>query len=213
MQVGKRNNFYQGSFLKNIYLILESILTFKVTGQIITFNKNQKENPMLAKKLQDVLNEQINKEFFSEYQYLQMVAYFEDMELKGFANYFHVQAQEEHYHAMKLFNFVIDLGGQVKLKAIDAPKASFKSIIEVIEASLEHERFISDSINKIVDKAVLENNHAVVSFLKWYIDEQVEEEANITNLLAKVKLINGEGQGLLMIDNELAQRKYSEPVV
>jgi ferritin len=168
---------------------------------------------MISDNLQNALNEQINKEFFSEYQYLQMVAYFEDIELKGFANYFHVQAQEEHFHAMKLFNFVIDLGGKVKLEVIDAPKSTFESIVQVIEISLEHERFISDSINKLVDKAVIENNHAVVSFLKWYVDEQVEEESNVTNLLAKVKLVNGEGQGLLMLDNELAQRKYTEPVV
>lgn len=164
---------------------------------------------MLTKKLQDALNEQINKEFFSEYMYLSMSAYLESIEMEGFANYFNVQAQEEHFHAMKMFNFVHDKGGRVILKPLGEPKANFKSVLKVIEEALEHERFITKSINELMDVAIKENDHSVKSFLDWYVDEQVEEEATMGRLIAKLKLINGEGLGLLTIDNELLSRKFS----
>jgi ferritin len=164
---------------------------------------------MLSNKLQDALNEQINKEFFSEYLYLSMSAYLQAQDLDGFANYFSVQAQEEHFHAMKLFNFVNDVGGRVKLKAIDSPQTDFNSIIEVFELSLEHEKHITKSIDDLMDVAISENDHAVRSFLQWYVDEQVEEEATASRLITKLKMINGEGHGLLMLDNELGQRKFT----
>lgn len=164
---------------------------------------------MLSGKLQDALNEQINKEFFSEYLYLSMSAYLQAKDLDGFANYFSVQAQEEHFHAMKMFNFVNDVGGKVHLKAIDAPQTEFSSIIEVFELSLEHEKFITKSIDELMDIAIKENDHAVRSFLQWYVDEQVEEEATASRHITKLKMINGEGHGLLMLDNELGQRKFA----
>lgn len=163
---------------------------------------------MLTKKLQNALNEQINKEFFAEYLYLSMSAYLESIEMEGFANYFNVQAQEEHFHAMKMFNFVHDKGGRVILKSLKEPKSDFKSVIDVIEESLKHEQFVTKSINDLMDIAIKENDHSVKSFLEWYVDEQVEEEATITRLLAKLKLINGEGLGLLTLDSQLGQRKY-----
>lgn len=163
---------------------------------------------MLTKKLQDALNEQINKEFFAEYFYLSMSAYLESIELEGFANYFNVQAQEEHFHAMKMFNFVHDKGGRVILKSLKEPKSEFSSVVNVIEESLKHERFVTKSINELMDTAIKENDHSVKSFLEWYIDEQVEEEATISKLLAKLKLIKGEGFGLLTLDNQLGMRKY-----
>ncbi len=166
---------------------------------------------MLSQKLQDALNEQINREFFSEYLYLAMSAYFESIELEGFANYFNVQAQEEHFHAMKMFNFVHDKGGRVFLNALPQPKNEYGTAISVIEEALEHERYITDSINKLMDVAIKENDHAVTSFLKWYVDEQVEEEATITRLVAKLRMINGEGLGLLTIDTELLARKFTVP--
>ena len=164
---------------------------------------------MLTKKLQDALNKQINKEFFSEYLYLSMSAYLESIEMEGFANYFNVQAQEEHFHAMKMFNFVHDKGGRVILTPIGEPKANYKSVLEVIEEALEHERYITKSINELMDVVIKENDHSVKSFLEWYVDEQVEEEATMSKLIAKLKLINGEGLGLLTLDNELAQRKFT----
>ncbi len=163
---------------------------------------------MLTQKLQDSINEQINREFFSEYLYLAMSAYFESIELEGFANYFNVQAQEEHFHAMKMFNFVHDKGGRVILNALPQPKNEYGSVIDTIEEALEHERYITESINKLMDIAIQENDHSVISFLKWYVDEQVEEEATLTRLVAKLKMINGEGLGLLTIDTELISRKF-----
>lgn len=164
---------------------------------------------MLTKKLQDALNEQINREFFAEYLYLSMSAYFELIEMEGFANYFNVQAQEEHFHAMKMFNFVHDKGGRVILKELNAPKSDFKSVLNVIEESLKHEKYVTKCINELMDVAIKENDHSVRSFLQWYVDEQVEEEAAISKLLAKLKLINGEGFGLLTLDAELGTRKYT----
>ncbi|MBK9331122.1 MAG: ferritin [Ignavibacteria bacterium] len=164
---------------------------------------------MLTKKLQDAINEQINKEFFSEYMYLSMSAYLESIEMEGFANYFNVQAQEEHFHAMKMFNFVHDKGGRVILKSLGEPKTEFSSVLNVIEEALEHERYITKSINDLMDIAIKENDHSVKSFLEWYVDEQVEEEATMSRLIAKLKMINGEGLGLLTIDNELITRKFT----
>ena len=163
---------------------------------------------MLTNKLQDALNEQINKEFFAEYLYLSMSAYLESIEMEGFANYFNVQAQEEHFHAMKMFNFVHDKGGRVILKSLKEPKSEYTSVVNVIEESLKHERYVTKSINELMDVAIKENDHSVKSFLEWYVDEQVEEEATISRLLAKLKLINGEGFGLLTLDSQLGARKY-----
>ncbi|HMQ68126.1 MAG TPA: ferritin [Ignavibacteria bacterium] len=163
---------------------------------------------MLTKKLQDALNDQINREFFAEYLYLSMSAYLESIEMEGFANYFNVQAQEEHFHAMKMFNFVHDKGGRVILKSLKEPKSKYSSVVDVIEESLKHEKYVTKSINELMDTAISENDHSVKSFLQWYIDEQVEEEATISKLLAKLKLIKGEGLGLLTLDSQLLARSY-----
>ncbi len=164
---------------------------------------------MLAKKLQDALNAQMNREFFSDYQYLSMAAYFENQDLDGFANFFHVQAQEERLHAMKFFSFIGDRGGRVMLQAIDAPKVEFKSAVEVFESSLQHEQFITQSIHSLMNLAIAENDHTVISFLKWFVDEQVEEEKQVQMLVSKMKLINGEGHGMLMINTELASKTFN----
>jgi ferritin len=166
---------------------------------------------MLSQKLQDAFNTQINKELFSEYLYLSMAAYCYSQDLDGFANYFMVQTQEEHFHAMKMFNFVTDCGGKVILTPIAGPEVEFKSILEIYEKTLAHEQFITKSINELTSLAIKENDHASASFLKWFIDEQVEEEATVTKILSKLKLIKGEGQGLLMLDTELAARVFTPP--
>jgi len=166
---------------------------------------------MLSMRLQEALNEQINKELYSEYIYLSMEAYMRSIDLDGIANFFAVQTQEEHFHAMKFYNFIIDRGGKVVLKKIDDPPVDFKSVVDVFEQTLEHEKFVTKSINDLMDVAVKENDHAASSFLKWYVDEQVEEEANVTRILSKLKLIGGEGHGLLMIDQELAARVFTPP--
>ncbi len=165
---------------------------------------------MLTKKLQEALNDQINREFFAEYFYLSMSAYLESIEMEGFANYFNIQAQEEHFHAMKMFNFVHDKGGRVILKALKEPKSEFTSVMNVIEEALKHEKHTTKCINELMDVAIKENDHSVKSFLEWYVDEQVEEEAIISKLLSKLKLIKGEGFGLLQLDNQLGMRKYEQ---
>lgn len=166
---------------------------------------------MLSAKLQKELNGQMNNEFFAEFEYLSMAAYFHSINLDGIANYFHVQAQEEHFHAMKIFHFILDKGGKVELQQIAKPDVTFKSPTTVFEKALNHEKKVTLSINKIMDEAIKENDHAVNSFLRWYIDEQVEEEALAGKNLGKMELINGQGEGLLILDQEFAQRTFTAP--
>lgn len=166
---------------------------------------------MISQKLQDAFNLQINKELYSEYFYLSIAAYCYSLDLDGVANFFMVQTQEEHFHAMKMFNFLTDLGGRVILKHIDEPPVEFKSVIEIFEKTLAHEQILTKSINDLMDLSLKENDHASASFLKWFVDEQVEEEATVTKLLSKLKLIKGEGHGMLMIDAELAARVFTPP--
>lgn len=167
---------------------------------------------MLPAKLNEALNNQMNNEFYSEFAYLSMASYFHSNDLDGMANFFHIQAKEEHFHGMKIYNFILSRGGKVEIKTIKAPKVDFKNPVEVFESALEHEQFVTKSINDVMDIAIKENDHAVTSFLKWYVDEQVEEEATATKNLGKLKLIDGKGEGLLMIDSELASRTFKEPV-
>jgi ferritin len=166
---------------------------------------------MLSTKLQKELNGQMNNEFFAEYEYLSMAAYFHAMNLDGIANYFHVQAQEEHFHAMKIFHFILDKGGKVELQQIAKPDVTFKSPVEVFKKALGHEQKVTKSINDLMDEAIKENDHAVNSFLKWYVDEQVEEEASASKALGKMQIINGQGEGLLILDQEFGQRSFTAP--
>ena len=167
---------------------------------------------MLSKKIEDALIMQINKELFSEYLYLSMATYFAAEGLSGFENFFIIQAQEERFHAMKFYNFVNERGGRVLLKKLEDPKTDFVSVDEIFELALGHERFISKSIYELMDLAIKEKDHATKSFLNWFVDEQVEEEASMEAILDKLKLIGGKGHGLLMMDNELGTRTFTPPV-
>lgn len=166
---------------------------------------------MMKDRITKSINEQINKEFYSAYLYLSMGAYFENKNLSGFANWMNIQFQEEQSHALKMFNYISERGGIVELEQIDKPKINWDSIIEIFEDTLEHEQFITSSINNLMDIAQEESDHATVSFLGWYVDEQVEEESNAETILNQLKLINGEGHGLLMLDRELAARVFVPP--
>lgn len=163
---------------------------------------------MISQKLQDAINYQINRELFSEYYYLSMASYFNSLSLSGFENFFLVQAQEERFHAMKLYNFLNERGGRVLLQALEAPKTEFASPIEVFELAYEHETVVSGLINDLMDLAIKENDHAVKNHVDWFVEEQVEEEDSMDTVLSKLKLINGEGHGLLILDSELAQRTF-----
>lgn len=164
---------------------------------------------MISKKLQAAFNQQINKELYSEYLYLSMAAWFEAENLPGFAHFFKVQVQEERFHAMKMFDFINERGGKVVLKAIADPQVEFKSAEEIFKLSYQHEQFISKSINELMDDAIAEKDHAAKSFLNWFVDEQVEEEATMDGILAKIKMSGGKGHGMLMIDKELSARTFT----
>lgn len=160
------------------------------------------------KKMTDAFNEQIKNEFYSAYMYLAMSAYFSDLGLPGFASWMRVQAQEEVTHATKMYDYVLSRGQKVVLKTIDAPPSSWENPLQVMQAALEHERFVTRSINEMTDLAIQEKDHASRNFLAWYIDEQVEEEESFTDIVSALKLIKGEGQGLLMMDRELGSRTF-----
>jgi len=163
---------------------------------------------MLKEKVLDAINNQINAEFYSAYLYLSMSAYFYDKGLPGFGNWMFIQYQEELTHCNKFFRYVNERSGKVVLKAIESVPTDFDGIIDVFEKTLEHEQHVTDLINKIVDVAISESDHATQSFLKWFVDEQVEEEANVNEILDTLKLIHGEGNGIFMLDREMRQRVF-----
>ena len=166
---------------------------------------------MLSKKLEQQLNDQIQFEFYSAYIYLSMSAWFDSKNLKGFANWMRVQFQEEQAHALHMLDYLNERGGLVKLQAIKAPAFSWKNIIEVFKETLEHEHQVTKRINEIVSIAAAEKDHATFNFLQWYVGEQVEEEANVSQILEQLKLIDGKGSGLFMMDKELQTRVFVDP--
>jgi ferritin len=165
----------------------------------------------MNKTMEKALNNQIAEEFYSAYLYLAMAAHCENIGLKGFANWFRVQNQEEMFHFTKFFNFVLSRGGAVKLQAINEPPASWKSPKDLFEQTLKHEQHITACINKLVDQARAENDNASFNFLQWFVGEQVEEEDNVNTLLAKLKLAGDNPASLFMIDQELAARVFTPP--
>lgn len=167
---------------------------------------------MLKQRIQDVINAQINAELYSAYLYLSMSAYFQNQGLPGFANWMRIQFEEEQFHALKFYDYVNERGGRVLLTSIDTPKHDWSSIVEVFEDVLKHELHVTDLINNLVDVAIEEKDHASNSFFKWFIDEQVEEEANVEQILSQLKLIDGKGDGILLMDRELATRTFVPPV-
>jgi len=166
---------------------------------------------MLSKKMEGALNEQINKEMYSAYLYMSMSAHSTNVGLSGFANWFMVQYNEEMEHAMKIYDYVNDQGGKVKLKAIDEPLSTFKDAMDMFQKTLKHEQFITKSINELVDLAIKQKDHATQIFLHWFVTEQIEEEGNDNDIIAKLKLAGDKGNGLFMIDKELGARVYTLP--
>jgi ferritin len=166
---------------------------------------------MITKKMQDAINDQINRELYSEYFYLAIAAYFNSIDLEGFENFFLVQVQEERFHAMKMYDFVSERKGRVTLAEIGAPAADFSSPREAFEATLAHEEYVTKCINSLVEIAEEENDYATQTFLNWFVDEQVEEEDTVGKILNKLKYVDGDGHGLLMLNDELSQRTFSEP--
>lgn len=164
---------------------------------------------MLSKTLEDALNEQVNKEYYSAFLYLSMASHFETINMLGMASWMRMQYEEEVMHAMKIFDMVIDMEGKAVLKKIDGPPSEFDSVISVFEQTLEHERNVTKMINGIYALAQKENNYAVQSALQWFIDEQVEEEKSVLEIVNQLKMIGDETTPLLMLDSKLGSRTDS----
>ncbi len=168
---------------------------------------------MISKKLQDAINEQINRELYSEYLYSAMSAWFAGQNLDGFAAWMEVQAREEHSHAMGFYKYLLERGGEVELKAIAKPPKKFKDAMDAFKQTYAHEQYITKSINDLMDLGIKEKDHAFVSFLHWYVDEQVEEENNDETIIGKLNLVKNSPHGVFMVDRELATRTYTPPVI
>ncbi|EPY2275598.1 ferritin [Clostridium sporogenes] len=166
---------------------------------------------MLSEKLLKALNNQINFEFYSSYIYLAMSSYAESEDLAGFANFFRVQAQEEIFHAMKFYDYVNQMSGRVILEKIDQPKIQYKNILECFEDGFNHEKIVTSRIYDLTDISTEEKEHATISLLKWFIDEQVEEENNFNTIIRKLRRAESNPAVLYMLDDELAARVFTPP--
>ncbi|MBQ8168953.1 ferritin [bacterium] len=168
---------------------------------------------MISEKMEKAFNEQINKELYSAYLYLSMQAYFERLNLTGFVNWMSVQVQEENAHAMGMYNYLLERGGKIELLAIDKPQIDWASPLDVFRQVLEHEEYVTSRINELMDVADEVKDRAALSFLDWYVKEQVEEESNVGGVLAKLELIGEDKHALLLLDQELATRTFVAPVI
>src|SRR5688572_23424073 len=161
---------------------------------------------MLSQGLQDAINDQIHHELHSAYVYLSMSAYLEAANFTGFANWMRVQSREEVMHGMKLFDYVNDRNGRVQLKQLDAPPVNFKSVLDVFENALEHEKKVTSMIHSLYALATKENDYATQVALQWFINEQVEEEATATKVCDRLKIAGNDGAALLILDAEMGNR-------
>ncbi|WP_417911041.1 ferritin [Candidatus Electronema sp. PJ] len=166
---------------------------------------------MLKTKVAESLNSQINAELYSSCLYLSMESYFHSVSLSGFATWMRVQVQEELLHAMKLYDFVGSRGGRVVLEAIAKPDADWESPLAAFAHVLRHEEGITARINNLMDIAASEQDHATKIFLQWFVSEQVEEEAGVSEILSKLRLIRSDSSGLFMLDAELGKRVFVPP--
>jgi ferritin len=167
---------------------------------------------MISDSLMDSLNQQMNYEFFSSNLYLAMGAYCSAENYDGFANFFLVQAEEERFHAMKIFKFLNTLGRRVTISGLDTPNNEYNSVLNAFEQAYEHEREVTKRIYDLSDDALNEREHATIHFLKWFIDEQVEEEATFDSIIQKLKRIDNDSNAFFMLDTELGKRTFSVPV-
>ncbi len=160
----------------------------------------------INEKVEKAINNQINNELYSEYLYLSMSAYFESINLDGFAHWMREQVKEESSHAMKLYKYLIERGGKVDLTEIKAPPKEWTSPLNAMEAAYEHETQITEMINKLVDIAVEEKDKATEVFLDWFVDEQVEEEASADKIVQQLKIIKGAPGPPFMLNSVLNRR-------
>ncbi|MCF7958435.1 MAG: ferritin [Phycisphaerae bacterium] len=166
---------------------------------------------MIGKKMEKALNGQINAEYYSSYMYLSMAAYFQSIDLPGFANWMRIQVQEEEFHAHKFFDYIIERDGRAALKAIDAPPTNWKSPLEAFEETLAHEQKVTALINDLVYLARDERDNASEIFLQWFVSEQVEEEDSVNTVLGQLRLIKDSPEAMFMLDKELSLRTFTPP--
>ena len=162
-------------------------------------------------RIAELLNDQINKELYSAYLYLDIANYYDELDLDGYANYYMIQAQEERDHALLFMKYMQINGLKVTLKAIDKPDKVFDSVLAPLEIAAEHERYVTDLINNSYHEAQLDKDYRAMKFLDWFVDEQMEEEDNADKMVSKYKLFGSDPKGLYLLDQEYAGRVYSPP--
>ena len=162
-------------------------------------------------KLRYEIEEQINKEFYSAYLYLAMSNYAETEGFKGISNWFIVQAQEEMGHAMKFYKYLHDMGETLQLNAIDKPEPDWNSITDVFENGLNHEKYVTGRIHKLMDIAHEVKDYAAISMLQWFVNEQIEEESSFRDILDRLKLTGGDINYVMILDGDLGQRVRTPP--
>lgn len=166
---------------------------------------------MLDKKVTELINTQVNKEFYSAYLYLYFANHFEDIGLDGFANWYTIQAQEERDHAMLMRTYLFNNGAHVTFEAIEKPTEEIKEPMDALQAGLKHEAYVTSLINGIYDAAKAVNDYRTMQFLDWFVKEQGEEEKNADDLIKKYKLYGSDPKGLYALNQELLGRVYAAP--
>ena len=165
----------------------------------------------MNEKVSTLINEQVNKEFYSAYLYLDMANFYTQKGLDGFANWYEIQAKEEQDHAMLMYQYLQNNGEKVTLEAIAKPDKKFETLMDPLSAGLEHEKYVTSLINNIYAAAVEVNDYRTTQFLDWFIKEQGEEEKNSMDLITKMELFGDDARSLYMLNSELAARAYSAP--
>jgi ferritin len=166
---------------------------------------------MISKKMANALNKQVNAELYSAYLYMSMSSAAADMGLKGAANWFFTQTQEELTHALKQYKYIQSQGARALMAPIEGPPTEFKSLQAMFDATLKHEQHVTALINKLADLADAEKDHATANFLQWFVNEQVEEEESVQEVLNEIKLAGKSGGPLLMLDRQLGARTFTPP--
>lgn len=167
---------------------------------------------MISKRVLESLNKQLNREYYSAILYLNMAAYVDRIGFKDTAIWFKVQYHEEKYHAMRFYEYIQSRGGILEFFDIESPNQEYSSLKDIFEKTLIHEEEVTASINNLMEIAVQEKDHATQIFLQWFITEQVEEEENVNDILTRINLLDGDKQGLLLLDKELGTRILTVPL-
>lgn len=166
---------------------------------------------MISKKMNEVLNGQVNAELYSSYLYLSMSTWFSEKSLSGFAGWMRAQAQEELFHSVKLIDYILERGGKIELQAIEKPDGSWSSPFEVMQETADHEAKVTGLVNDLVDVALEERDHASNIFLQWFVAEQVEEEATVGEVVERMKMIGDDSAGMFAMDLEMGKRVFTTP--